>query len=326
MEVIKKIAAIILRIGISIVLLIVLFRQVDIKGMFGIVKSANPILLLLAFLVMLFCYILSFFRWKMLLDAINIKPPAGRVVLSFAGGLFFNLFLPSTIGGDIMRSLDLSTHTNKPKEVIATVFLDRLSGYVGLVLLASTALILGWHAIQVKAAVFSVIIITLILVAILVVLFNNFVYKKLNKILHSPSAGKIRELITSLHQEIHLFRHRKGLILKNILVSVLIQGFSPVSFYIVALSLGIKVNIIYFILFFPIIGAITMLPISIGGLGLRDATTVFFFSRIGVAKDLAFATSLLGFFFIFIIGILGGIIYVFTVHNRRIQRYKSPSL
>jgi len=125
-----------------------------------------------------------------------------------------------------------------------------------------------------------------------------------------------------LHQEIHIFRYNKRMILNNLIISFIIQTLSPISFYFIAKSIGLDLNIVYFFVFLPVIGAITLLPISIGGLGLRDATTIFFFAKVGVSKDLSFAMSLLSFAFILIYGVLGGIIYVLTVRHRRIQLHK----
>ena len=315
----KKIVSIFFRIGISIVLLIFLFRRVDERTLFSYIKNADKAFLFLAFFVFFLSYVFSFFRWVMLLKAANIYLPLKRIVISFSGGVFFNLFLPSTIGGDFMRSVDLAAHTGKTKEVVATVLLDRLSGYVGLVVLALTALGLGWRIIHDATILFSIFIITIILIAILITLFNSFLYVKINRMLVSPTAGRIRDSLRQLHHEVHIFRHKKKVVLKNLLLSLMVQLCAPLSFYFIALSLGIRINIIYFLIFLPIIGAITLLPISIGGLGLRDATTIFFFAKIGISKDFSFAMSLLSFCFILIIGAAGGLIYVITVRHRRIQ-------
>lgn len=326
MNTLKKIISIILRVGISIILLIFLFKQVDKKSLFEIIKGANKGFLFFAFLIYFLTYIFCVLRWEMLLKAVKIHLSLKRIIISSAGGFFFSLFLPSTIGGDLVRSIDLATHTRRPREVVATVFLDRLSGYVGLVILANLALFLGWRFVQDRSVLISVGIITAILIAVLLVLFNRFIYSKINAFLHSPSAGKIREAIKDLHQELHLFRHHKRTILGNIIFSLIIQTITPISFYIIALGLGMKINILYFFVFLPIIGAITMLPISIGGLGLRDATTIFFFAKAGLSKDLSFAMSLVSFFFILIYAAIGGFIYVLTVHHRRIQHHPPSHL
>ncbi len=320
MAILKKIFSIFIRVAISIILLILLFRQADEQSLLAIIKNVNKPLLLLAFLVFFLTYCLGLYRWVMLLKAVKIDLPLKRVITSFSGGIFFSLFLPSTIGGDFLRSVDLSVHTKKPKEVIATIFLDRLSGYIGLVILAVWAMFLGWKILEDRSVLISLGIIIGLLVIVLLLLFNKFLFSKINRFLKSPNAGKIRDLISDLHEEIHLFRGKPKVVAKNILVSIVIQAIPPLAFYIVALSLGVKINLAYFFIFIPIIGAITLLPISIGGLGLRDASTIFFFAKVGVGKNLAFAMSLLNFSFILFYGAVGGLIYVLTVHNRRLQR------
>jgi len=326
MAIFKKIFSALLRISISIILLIFLFRQVDKKNLFEIIQHADKALLFFSGLVFFFGYILCLWRWEMLLKAAKIKLSLKRIIISFSGGIFFSLFLPSTIGGDLVRSIDLAAHTNRPREVVATVLLDRLSGYVGLVILALLAVFLGGKFAQDKSIVFSIAVITTLLIVILLALFNKFLYSKINMLLNSPSAGRIREAIKNLHQEIYYFREHKRVMLRSLMLSLIIQSIQPITFYLTAVSLGIKINLIYFFIFIPIIGAITMLPISIGGLGLRDATTIFFFAKAGVNKDLAFAMSLLNFFFIVLYAAIGGIIYALTVHHRRLQHHKSPQL
>jgi len=315
----KKIFSIIIRIGISIALLVFLFRQVDEKALFEIIRSANKLLLVIAFFIHGLIYIVCLWRWEMLLRAVNVKLPIKRIIISFAGGIFFNMFLPSTIGGDFVRSVDLATHTKKTRQIVATVLLDRLSGYIGLVIVALLALLFGGKLIQDRSTFLSVILITALLILILFVFFNSFIFSKLNKFFDSPGAGKIKEAIGNLHEEIHYFKNHKKLIIENLVLSFFIQAVSPVTFYFIALSLGLKINIGYFFIFLPIIGAITLLPISIGGLGLRDATIIFFFSKAGVGKDLAFAMSILSFILLLLYAALGGLIYVLTVHHRRLQ-------
>jgi hypothetical protein len=326
MKIIKKTLSVVLRIGISIALLVFLFKQVDERVMLQTVKKADKYLLVLAFIISSGTYILCLYRWQMLLKAADLKLPLKRVVVSFAAGIFFSLFLPSSIGGDFMRSLDLAVFTKKPRQVIATVLLDRLSGYVGLVILTLLAVFFGWNLIRDRSVAVSICILIAVLIVVLLVLFNKFIYSRINKLLHSPGSGKIRKTITNLHREVHYFRSHKKILMNNVILSVIIQSITPVTSYIIALAIGIKLKLVYFFIFLPIIGAITLLPISIGGLGLRDAMTVFFFAKAGVVKDLAFAMSLLSFVFILIYGSIGGIIYVLTIHHRRLQPNQSSAV
>jgi uncharacterized protein (TIRG00374 family) len=313
MKIFKKILSIVSRVSTSVILLVLLFRfnKIDLRSLLGHIKSADKYLLFLAAIIFLFNYILCFYRWEMLLNSLKVHLPLRRIAISFSGGTFFNLFLPSTISGDLIRSMDLTGHTSRPKEIIATVFLDRLSGSTGMVLLSLIALLFGWRFVcDNKIAIISVLIITGISVFILTILFNNFFYLKINNLLHSPNAGKIRELIKNLHQEIYLFRQHKAVIVNNLIFSVLIQAISPLTSFIIALSLGAKINIIYFFIFLPIIGAISLLPISIGGLGIRENMTTLLFKKAGMSESVAVAMSILNFAFIVIYAAMGGLIYV----------------
>jgi uncharacterized protein (TIRG00374 family) len=324
MQILKKIFTIIFRISISVILLIFLFHKIDKKSLLEIIKNVDKPFLFLSFSTVLLNYIFCLIRWEMLLKAVKIKLPLKRIIISFAGGTFFNLFLPSTIGGDFVRSVDLAANTKKPKEILATVLLDRLSGYVGLVIVLLASIILGWDLIEDKNVLISAAIITAILILILLALFNKFIFSKLNNLLHSPGAGKPRELITNLHQEIHYFRHKPRVLLKNLALSIIIQVASPLTLFIIALSLGLRISLIYFFIFTPIIGAITLLPISLGGVGVRENITDLFFIKVGMDHNSAVAMALLNSFFILICGLIGGLIYVLTVRHRRLQYHPSP--
>ena len=327
-KILQKALSISLRIGISIILLVILFyfKEIDINNLLDHIRSANKPLLLLAFSFVFLNYILCFFRWNMLLKAANIKLPIKRVAISFCGGIFFSLLLPSSIGGDFARSIDLARHTQKTKEVIATVLMDRLSGYIGLVIIALFSCVLGWKIVNNDIAVLaSVAIITSILIFILLILFNQFLYTKVNKFLLTPNSGRIRKSIQNLLQEIYYFRDKKGVLLESLVLSLIVQANGPIAFYITALALGVSgVSLLYFFIFVPIIGAITLLPIAIGGFGIRESTSVFLFAKAGIDGIVATAIALLNSYFILIFGVIGGIIYVFTLHYRRIQHSASP--
>ncbi|MDD5108651.1 MAG: lysylphosphatidylglycerol synthase transmembrane domain-containing protein [Candidatus Omnitrophica bacterium] len=321
----KGVLAVLLRIGISVILLVLLFKfnKIDVHTLILDIKGANKFFLSVGFVAFFFIYLLGFLRWQMLLKAAGINIPLGRLISSFSGGIFFSVFLPSTIGGDFVRTVDLAGHTKKAKEVIATVFLDRLSGYIGLVFVVLPALFLGRKLILDKVVFSSVFFIIALLVIILLVLFNNYIYSKITKFLTTPKSSKIREVIKDVHQEIHVFGNHKKIIILNLATSFLIQVLSPLCVYYIGLSLGIKISFIYFLIFLPIIGAITLLPIAVGGLGLREGLFVVYFAKAAVVKQLALAMSLLSFSFIVFYGAIGGLIYVLTVHHRRIQPDKS---
>lgn len=323
----KRIISLILRISISIALLIFLFKKVDVQleELIKIIYKINWRYLFVSFFIFLVTYILGLLRWDMLLRGVNLHLQLRRVIVSYLGGCFFNLFLPSSIGGDVVRSLDLSHHTKRPREVVATVLLDRLSGYTGLVLIALGALFFGFKFIKNYFIIFAILFLSIILIFIGLVLFNDKFFTKINRFLHR--GGKIKEALKNLHREIYYFRHRGkrhrgSLLIDNLAISLIIQAGTPLIFFTLAKAINLEVNLSYFFIFTPIVTALSMLPISLGGLGIRDAATIFFLAQVNVGKNQALALSLINFIFILILGILGGIIYGLAIHSRWLQHYQ----
>lgn len=319
----KKILSMVMRIGVSAALLVFLFRKIDFKATLKVILLLRPAYFTLAVIIFFVIYVLVLYRWKMLLNAQGICLPLKRVVSSFSGGIFFSLFLPSTIGGDIARSLDLGLHTSRRSVIVASVFLDRLSGFVGLVLVALASLIFGHRLINEPSVYLTVFLLAVLLGGILLIIFNKGIYRRLNHPL--PKKGGLLDNLRKLHAEIYYFRSKPSILYLNLIYSIIIQAGSSFVSFVLLRSLNVNLNIVYPLVFNPLITTITTLPISIGGLGLRDASSIFFYAKAGVAKDAALAQSLLNFALIVFFGLIGGIIYVSTLHYRRLQPYQADA-
>ncbi len=326
MQLLKKAGVLVLRVGISAALLFLLFRSIDTKALIATIRHADGKTVALSCGIYFFVYVVCLMRWQMLLRATGLVLPLRRVLFSFAGGLFFNLFLPSTIGGDVMRSLDLTVATRQPRKVVAAVLLDRISGYVGLVTLMAAAMLAGGSLVSDVSVRISAVILIAVLAAALLVLFHNAFREGINRFLGFGRFGRLGAAVRNLHAEMHILRNNKRMLFTNVALSLFVQIIAPVCQYLIAVALGVKLNILYFLLLVPIVSAITLLPLSIGGLGLRDATTVYFFSKVGMPQDAAFAMSLISFLFIVLYSSIGGIMYVFTIHHRRLQHHQAPPL
>jgi uncharacterized protein (TIRG00374 family) len=314
----KKIGGMVLRISISLALLIFLFKQVDPESLFKIFKKSDKMLIYLSFLITFFGYFFCFLRWKMLLNIAGIKLPDKRLISAFSGGIFFNTFLPSSIVGDFVRSSDIGYHSKKTDTVIATVLLDRLSGFAGMIAMTMLALVFGPGLIKDQRIIYTIWLLTGLLVLVMLVIFNNFIYGLVEKIFCCGRPGVLRSGIKSVFSQVHDFKQHKAALVKNLLMSMAIQSIAPITTYFLIVSFRLEANILYFFLVIPVITAVTVLPISIGGLGVRDYLMVLLFAGIGISKHFALACSLLEFFYMLVYAGIGGIIYVLTLHNRRV--------
>lgn len=317
----KKILSIILRTGIGVALLVFLFTKIDLKATLKAIAGINLFYLQAAIITCFVVYALALYRWRMLLIAQDVKLPLMRVISSFSGGIFFSLFLPSTIGGDIARSVDLGLHTKRRSVIVATVLLDRLSGFVGLVIVAIISLVIGRRLINDLPVYIVIFILAGLLGGILLLIFNERLYNRINRPVKNE--GGFRESLRKLHSEIYFFRSLPSILALNLFYSILIQLGSSLVAYFLLRSLSINIKIIYPLVINPVISTITSLPISIGGMGLREWSSVIFYRKCGVLEEAASAQSLLNFALIVIFGIIGGIIYVSTLHHRRIQPHKT---
>jgi hypothetical protein len=254
----------------------------------------------------------------MLLDALNVRVSTGRLASVYSAGIFFGAFFPATVGQDVVRSLDLSHQTKNSSAVVAAVLLDRISGFTGMILMALAALAVSFTVGYHLPIVVSIGVLTLLLCVVLLAVFNSRCYEAIQRLLGAPGAGRIRKSLEAVHTQMRCIRGFRGLLVRNVSLSLLIQALGPVCGVIICYALGFQVPVLYFFLTVPVITAVTLIPVSIAGLGTRDVSMVYFLSLFGIGREAAFAISLLSFGFIAATACLAGLVYVATLHHRRV--------
>lgn len=316
----KKIIAFVIRISLSAALIAFLLTKIDLPTAWDAVKHSNLSLLTLSFFLFCVLMYLGLYRWDVLLRGLRLEFKFPRLLASFGGGIFFNLFLPTTVGGDVVKGLHLAAYSKRTREVVASVIIDRLSGYVALSMVALVALAIGFAYLRDRAVLLTVGFLSCGLVFVLVGLFNKRTYRFTNRLL-----GKIRftKTLKNIHREMFYLQSRPKVLFKIFSIAVAIQLCLGLVYYTIACSLGVDKPVIYFFILVPIILAISTLPLTIGGLGLRDMGAVFLFAKIGISKEVAIIISLIFFMFLVVTGIIGGIIYVFSLHPRWLQHHKT---
>jgi hypothetical protein len=246
----------------------------------------------------------------MLLRASGINARLRRVAVAILGGYFFNLFLPSTVGGDVVRTMDLFSHAGSGSKIAASVLLDRLSGFVAVVLVAVVSLMVGSKYINDPTVSGSILALAVLLSLSIIVLFSNIPFEKF-------PFKKLMLRVKKIHDGILAFKLKLPVLVNNLLFSVGLQISGAFIFYFIARSLSIKISPIYFLILVPVVTAIGMFPISIGGLGLRDGACVVFFVKVGMSQAQAFSMSLIMDLFLIALGLLGGAVFLLSRIARR---------
>jgi len=315
-ERVKRWLSFLLRLGLSAVLLAWLFTQVNWKDIIGAVRQADPLLLCAAFAVTVLLQFLVLVRWMLFMRALGLSATFWQVCRYFLIGLFGNLFLPTSIGGDVIKAIGLSRGVGQKPKVFASVVLDRLSGFAGLVIVALIAFLVGSRIVDAPVVIIPIVILTVLSLFVGGMLFNQGFYRFFGGLVRK--FPRIQKGIMEMHEDVNLMKGKKRTGVGCILLSCVVQVLGAYLYYIISLAMHLQVSLLHFLIFSPIVSAATFLP-SIGGLGVREVGWKTFLTKVGVGADAAVGLSLISFFFVIVVGLIGGVIYVTTVPGRRVQ-------
>ena len=304
------------RLALSAVLLGWLFMQVNWKDIIVAVRQADPALLFAAFVLTVVIQFVVLLRWILFMNALGLSAPFWQVCRYFFIGLFGNLFLPTSIGGDLIKAIGLSRGVGQKPKVFASVVLDRLSGFAGLVIVALIAYIIGTRMVDAPLVIIPIVILTVLSLAIGGMLFNQKFYQFFGGIV--SKFPRVQKGIMEMHEDVSLMKGKKRTGFGCIFLSCLVQVMGAYLYYLISLAMHLQVSFLHYLIFAPIVSAATFLP-SIGGLGVREVGWKAFLTKVGVGADAAIGLSLISFFFVIVVGLIGGVIYVTTVPGRRVQ-------
>ncbi|MFH1876049.1 MAG: lysylphosphatidylglycerol synthase transmembrane domain-containing protein [Candidatus Omnitrophota bacterium] len=304
------------RILVAAALIFALFKFVPYQELIGVYRRSNKFYLVLAFVAFFSSYFLGAHRWKILLRALGIKISFKESFYCGLSSLFFNLFFPSFVAGDIFRSVSISQRHGKTKQIASSVLMDRFSGSCALSLVSGGAFIFGilLGRIPAERKIFIPLFILGSLVGVVsVIIFSRRVFTFLTGILRARPV--FRKKLINFHDQLYFFRTHPRVFLKSLIFSGLIQALTPISFFISARAFGVDISFIYFLILVPVIMAIALIPITIAGAGTREAAAVYFFALVGVENSVSLGMSLLNLAFSVLSGIIGGIFYVIVYHR-----------
>lgn len=311
----RKIVTIPARIGLSAALISLIFAQMDDIDRDELVPAwtlANTLWTLAAFALMFTAFVLAAYRWQRVLHALGEEQPLRRLFGHYMAGQFLSNFLPTTVGGDVLRVSRVSRQTGDGPVSFASVVLERLSGWLVLPLITFAGFAVNPGLTKLGTATTLPLYIagfTLLgLILILVLLGSDLIGDSLD-----GRTGLLR-FAEAVHLGIDRFRADP-----RAAGGVVLSGFAYQSMILLAAGCAVEaleineVGLTALMAFLPAVLIIQVLPVGIGGLGIREGALVLFLGGLGVVNEQAVAlglamyaitllTSLIGFPFL----ILGG--------------------
>ncbi len=300
---VKKAALLIFKAAVSSALLIYLFSKV---GGTAVIENAillSPLHFGAAVALYLFATYLSSLRWKLL-----IPQPVGtrRLFSMYIVGSFFNVCLPGIIGGDAVKAYYLSRELKQPASAadagtgsmaVASVFMDRYMGLAALLLIGLAAFPAGFELLRNASMVWALPVIFAAFVAASVLLFRF-------------RFGERFKLLVGVYDCFNYYFTKRHVLMKSFLHSIAIQITGVLSVYVLARGMSLDVTFISLLVFLPMIILISMIPVSISGLGIREGAFVFFLGTTGVPPEKAMTLSILWFLSLVVAGLWGFIEYL----------------
>lgn len=299
---------------VSIGLLTFLFSRVDMAALWNGARGASAAWLAVALSLYFVNVLASTWRWQLLLTAQGVQVPSRALLSSYLVAGFFNNFLPSTIGGDLVRIRDTARQAQSKTLATTVVFVDRAVGLMGLVLLAALAATMAMIVKGQEAApiwpywLWAAFVIGVSAVAPAVIAPDGF--GRLLQPLTALHPEWVGERIQKLTSALARFRERPaalaGCFTGAIAVQILLVGF---HFAIVS-ALAMPIMFWDLAVIVPVSFLLQMLPVSVNGYGVREATFAFYFNRLGVPIHAALLVSLMATGLMMLFSLSGAALYL----------------
>ncbi len=304
---ISKTLKLITKVVLSILLIYYALRSVDFFLIISSLKSARPRLIGVAAALIAVGYLISALRWQILLKSQNITISLLDLVKMYLVGSFFNNFLPTTIGGDVVRTYDVSKVADSIPRSFAVIIVERLTGIFALICYAFLGVFLKGDRL---GNIYLVWMTGGAFICILsgVILGTRFFGKippseKGHKVL-DPVRMKIFRVFNSLSY----FKNKKN-ILQAVFLAFVLQFNVIIFYFFIAKALWLDPPFYYFLIIVPLAHVIFMFPISINGIGVRENVFILFLSKINIATASAIALSWISFALVLAYALIGGAIY-----------------
>jgi len=288
------------KLSLSVLLLAGLLWKTDLSDLVGAVARANPWWVLLALLTYIGSQVVSSIRWTMLARPLGFNDPFSSFFASYFTGMYFNLFAPSTVAGDISRALHLAGTQRRKSLAFTTVIADRGLGFIVLCWIGALATILQpgyrvppplWYGAWVVPP--ATLLGWLYLPQLVVRMF-------------APDS-RPRRLV---ERDVAAYWKDRRLLLQTSAVAAVFHVMQILSQVWLARALGVQVAWPFFFIFVPVVNILGMLPISFSGIGIREGGYLFFLGQLGVPRPTAVAIGLLSSAVVLASGLAGGAVYL----------------
>ncbi len=255
--------------------------------------------------------LISAYRWQILIRAQGDDVPLGFLAKSYLVGNFFNLFLPTRFGGDVVRIWDGSRYSRSLLKSSAVVIVERFTGVIVLLLFAFAASLSRLDMARSLPFIWISLLVGFLGLSMAFLFFTRVFQLLLEKIPVKGVLQKIKPKIMEFRRVVLVYGKERKAFYLALFWAFLLQINVVVHYFLAGKAFHLTIPMLDYFIFIPIILLILTIPVTIGGLGLREMLYMRIFAIYGIAGYVAFSFSIIvDLVFTLIIGIIGGIIFV----------------
>lgn len=283
-----------LKLGFGLGLLALLGWLVDWRRTVEILLGSSPGLVILSGAILVLGLVVSTVKWSRLVCLVCGPLDFGRLLRAYWIGTFLNNYLPSSVGGDVMRILVLAP-VAPTAPLAASVLVERLTGAAALALLSALCLLLHPPApFQLAVALWLLIAVIAGGLAAIWTGGTRLFDTGVRLIARAPAVVvRIAGKLARVADEVAGFRRTPGELAVAFLWSLMFYGVLVLFQFTLLRAVGSTIGLREAAVVAPLVPLVAMLPVTANGLGLAEGAFVLFYTQMGVPADQAFAAALL---------------------------------
>lgn len=296
----RKNAWLMLKAVISASLLGLLIWQLGTDTLLRVLRDASWWLPASAVFMLTLQTALSAGKWFLLLRKQGVTIGYGSLLKTYLIGNFINLFMPSVVGGDAYRAVRVSRYTSGVARALPSIIVDRVTGIAALLFVGATGLTLLVSPESLLLAVGAQVVVLLALFALLIGPIGRLLQRLSPDALFGiPRVATM--VVTALAPSVTL---------AAVIGLALVFQFNTVIInWVYSLLIGVDVPLTTLLLIVPVVYLAEAVPISINGLGVREATYTAMFMQLGLPAEYGLLLGLTVSAMRYVAGIVGGVLF-----------------
>ncbi len=282
-----------LKVAVSLGLLALLLTRVDLSSVGQTLRAADMRLIAAALGLGCADRILQAAKWRLLLTSSGTQIGFGAAVVNTYVGNFAGLFLPASVGGDVVRVWLLRETKLPTAEVVASILVERAFGVLALVLAAGAGVLLADTLdVPVPAGMATTVLVaTGVLLLAIVASFRLDISGALDWVGRVGARFSLGELAGQLPDSYRRYGKRKPALFTFLILSVIEVGAIAVMYGLTVRALGLDTGWLPLLVVVPAVLFLQRLPISIDGLGVSEGAITWFLIQLGETPEAGLAVA-----------------------------------